>query len=60
MSEMTLEVRVPRTTPEPTILESFKPAKEESGKVRAADSIQQGYQYGQQNQQSLYDWLHLS
>ena len=60
MSEMTLEVRVPRTTPEHTILESFKPAKEESGKVRATDSIQHGYQSGQQNQQSLYDWLHLS
>lgn len=57
---MTLEVRVPSTTPEHTILESFKPAKEESGKVRATDSIQHGYQYGQQNQQSLYDWLHLS
>lgn len=60
MSEMTLEVRVPLTTPEPTILESFKPTKEESGKMRAADSVQQGYQYGKQNQQSLYDLFHLS
>ena len=57
---MTLEVRVPLTTPELTILESFKPTKKESGKMRAADLVQQGYQYGKQNQQFLYDWFHLS
>ena len=57
---MTLEVRVPLTTPELTILESFKPTKKESGKMRATDLVQQGYQYGKQNQQFLYDWLHLS